>query len=77
MGYRMMGRAHADLHHLLGRLGDQRGQGTVEYVALVLLVAAVMAAVVGASSNKSQAEGIAKSITEKLKSAIEGMKVKS
>jgi hypothetical protein len=39
--YRAMGRVHA-------RLMEARGQGTVEYVALILLVALVMAGVVAA-----------------------------
>jgi hypothetical protein len=51
MGYRMMGRGHAALTLLRARLAQQAGQGTVEYVALILLVAAVMAAVVAATTN--------------------------
>jgi Flp pilus assembly pilin Flp len=43
--YRLFGLAHAQLL----RLRDEcRGQGTVEYVALILLVALVMAGVVAA-----------------------------
>ena len=45
MGYRMMGRGHATLALLGQRIRGQVGQGTVEYVALILLVAMVMAAV--------------------------------
>jgi hypothetical protein len=74
MGYRMMGRAHATLAHLRGRLGLEHGQGTVEYVALILLVAAVMTAVVAATSNKAEGATIAKKVTAELKSAIEGVK---
>jgi hypothetical protein len=74
MGYRMMGRAHANLLLLRARLGAQHGQGTVEYVALILLVAAVMTAVVAATSNKAEGATIAKKVTEELKSAIEGVK---
>jgi hypothetical protein len=43
--YRLFGLAHAQLLRT-GR--DSRGQGTVEYVALILLVALVMAGVVAA-----------------------------
>jgi Flp pilus assembly pilin Flp len=43
--YRLFGLAHA---WLLRSGRDQRGQGTVEYVALILLVALVMAGVVAA-----------------------------
>ncbi len=62
--YRQMGRAHAAL---LGRaaavreagagLRDARGQGTVEYVALILLVALVMAGVVAAMKGFRTDEG--------------------
>ena len=45
MGYRIMGRVHAAGCMLrLRRLPVRRGQGTVEYVALILLVAGVLAA---------------------------------
>ena len=74
MGYRMMGRGHAALTLLRGRLAGQAGQGTVEYVALILLVAAVMAAVVAATTNKAEGATIAKKVTAELKSAIEGVK---
>jgi Flp pilus assembly pilin Flp len=43
--YRLFGLAHAQLLRLRD---DCRGQGTVEYVALILLVALVMAGVVAA-----------------------------
>jgi Flp pilus assembly pilin Flp len=43
--YRLFGLAHAQL---LRFRDDCRGQGTVEYVALILLVALVMAGVVAA-----------------------------
>ena len=46
MGYRIMGRAHAAALVARGRLGGAAGQGTVEYVALILLVAGLFATVV-------------------------------
>jgi hypothetical protein len=73
MGYRMMGRGHAALTLLRARLAQQAGQGTVEYVALILLVAAVMAAVVAATTNKAEGATIAKKVTDELKSAIESV----
>ena len=76
MGYRMMGRMHAAVAHLHGRLREQSGQGTVEYVALVLLVAAVMAAVVAASSNGTEGQSIAKKVTDELKQAIDSVQKK-
>jgi hypothetical protein len=56
------------------RLGGQAGQGTVEYVALILLVAAVMAAVVGATTNSKEGGAIAGKVTGEIKSAIESVK---
>lgn len=69
MGYRAMGHVHAQLHHLRGRLQAEAGQGTVEYVALILLVAGVLAAVVTAGK-KGGDPGIAKRITQELMDAI-------
>jgi Flp pilus assembly pilin Flp len=48
MVYGWMGRMHA----LLLGLRDERGQGTVEYVGLILLVAGVLTAVVIAGAPK-------------------------
>jgi hypothetical protein len=73
MGYRMMGRGHAALVLLRERLRAQAGQGTVEYVALILLVAAVMAGVVAATTNTSEGHTIAKNVTDELKNAIDGV----
>jgi len=74
VGYRMMGRGHAAVVLLRERLRAQAGQGTVEYVALILLVAAVMAAVVAATTNKAEGATIAKKVTDELKNAIESVK---
>jgi hypothetical protein len=73
MGYRMMGRGHAALVLFGQRLRRENGQGTVEYVALILLVAAVMGAVVVASTNAPEGAGIAKKVTDTLKNAIDGV----
>ena len=48
---------------------DERGQGTVEYVALILLIASVMTAVVLAKG--LDAHGIANTIVTKLKHSID------
>ena len=71
MGYRIMGRGHATLALLGRRIRGQVGQGTVEYVALILLVAMVMAAVAGATTNRSEGLSIAKKVTDTLKSSID------
>jgi hypothetical protein len=66
MGYRMMGRGHA----AVTRLGREAGQGTIEYVALILLVAAVMGAVAGATTNRADGTTLAKRVTGEITSAI-------
>lgn len=53
------------------RLADQRGQGTVEYVGLILLVAGVLAAVVAWASSKAGDQGIGQKVTKELKNAID------
>jgi hypothetical protein len=65
MLYDLWGRAHA-------RLVDPTGQGTVEYVGLVLLVAVLIAGVVKASGGFSDT-GIADAVVKKLKGAITGV----
>jgi Flp pilus assembly pilin Flp len=60
----------ARAHHRLIRLRDEeRGQGTVEYVALAMLIAAVMAGVVVAAGGL-KGGGIAQAVIEKVKSTI-------
>jgi hypothetical protein len=61
-----MGRGHV----YLTRLAENRGQGTVEYVALILLIAGVLAAVVVAGK-EMKGGGIEKSIVGKLKESID------
>jgi hypothetical protein len=70
MPYRTMGRIHA---HLARLGGDQRGQGTVEYVGLMLLLAALLSGVVVAAKGMKDGGGLAKEIAEKLKDTIESV----
>jgi hypothetical protein len=58
---------------LTRRLVPERGQGTVEYVALILLVAGVLAGVVAASGSLD-GNKIGKTIVNKLQGALDGMK---
>src|SRR5882724_10307235 len=51
-------------------LGERTGQGTVEYVALILLVAGLFATVVVAAGGV-KGDGIAHAITDKIKSTID------
>ena len=68
MFYERMGRAHAAA---VARSWE-RGQGTVEYVGLVLLVAVLIAGVVKASGSFSDT-GIAEAVVKQLKRAIDGV----
>src|SRR4051794_14404150 len=63
--YELLGRAHAAAVR-------ERGQGTVEYVGLILLLAAILAVVVGAGS-KVDSSSIAKTVVDKLKTTIESV----
>ena len=69
MAFELMGRAHARLARVLA---GTSGQGTVEYVGLVLLDAVLIAGVVKASGGFSDT-GIADAVVKKLKGAIAGV----
>ena len=69
MGYRIMGFGHAQAAWLRGRLAGQAGQGTVEYVALVLLVAGLMAGMVVAGRSL-HGNGIDKAVADRIKDTI-------
>jgi hypothetical protein len=70
--YRTFGYAHATLYRAARGLRDARGQGTVEYVALILLVALVMAGVVAAMNGFKTDEGqaLGEVILSKIKQAV-------
>jgi hypothetical protein len=74
--YRALGYAHARFAAASGRLGSrltyERGQGTVEYVALVLLVSLVMLGVVAAMKTYKTAEGqeLGDLLLKKIKEAV-------
>jgi hypothetical protein len=70
--YRLFGRTHAALIAIHTRLGRQLGQGTVEYVALILLVALIMAGVVAAMKGFKTDEGkeLGDVILGKIKEAV-------
>ncbi|HEX2070120.1 MAG TPA: hypothetical protein VHF90_00545 [Thermoleophilaceae bacterium] len=70
--HRQLGLVHAHLIAASNRLRCQVGQGTVEYVALILLVALIMAGVVAAMSNFETDEGkeLGDVILGKIKEAV-------
>jgi hypothetical protein len=67
--YRLMGLAHAGLYRTYRTLSADRGQGTVEYVALILLVAGIFAAVVTAGGGNAGAK-IANKISSEIQNQI-------
>ena len=72
--YRLMGLAHARRSPApAARCAAARGQGTVEYVALILLVALVMAGVVAAMKGFRTDEGkeLGDVILGKIKQAVQ------
>jgi hypothetical protein len=70
--YRTMGWLHARATRWGAALRGQAGQGTVEYVALILLVALVMAGVVAAMKGFRTDEGkeLGDVILGKIKEAV-------
>jgi hypothetical protein len=77
MPYRTLGWIHAtvsqQLHDRTERGGDRElGQGTVEYVGLMLLLATLLTGVVVAAG-KLKDEGLAKAVAAKLKETIEAV----
>jgi hypothetical protein len=60
----------------LGQLGKQAGQGTVEYVALILLVALIMAGVVTAMRGykTDQGKSLGDTVLQKIKDSVDQVK---
>jgi len=72
--YRLLGAAHVRVARAAAALRDGRGQGTVEYVALILLVAVVLAGVVAAARKTTGGVEIAEAIVKQIKNAIDKVK---
>lgn len=70
-----VGHLHGTLAWLAGRLRSQAGQGTVEYVALILLVALVMAGVIAAMKGFETDDGqaLGDAIITKIREAVESV----
>jgi hypothetical protein len=70
--YALMGYVHARIAGARQRLRGSAGQGTVEYVALILLVALVMAGVIAAMKGfkTDQGQELGDVILGKIKDAV-------
>lgn len=73
--YELLARAHVGLHlaaRRLARISAERGQGTVEYVGLILLVALLMVGMVAAMKGFQGKQGLelAETIVDKIRSAV-------
>jgi hypothetical protein len=66
----LMGWTHALGFAAWSRLAGERGQGTVEYVGLILLMAGVLAAVVAFGRNGIDGKEIGSAIVDKVTEAI-------
>jgi hypothetical protein len=77
MVYALMGFAHAAIERRLRAIrilaGAERGQGTVEYVGLILLVSLLMVGMVAAMKgfNGKQGTELAGVIVDKIKQAVD------
>ena len=67
MPYRLMGRGHGALL----RLRDEAGQGTIEYVGLMVLMATILTGVVAAAGGAG--EDLPKTIAGEIKEQITGI----
>jgi hypothetical protein len=77
MYYRSMGRVHAAavgrFDRVRSRLAGEGGQGTVEYVGLILLVSLLMVGMLAAMKGFSGGQGteLAELIVDKIQSAVD------
>lgn len=77
MFYRQMGRIHAEGtlrgNRIQRRLASEGGQGTVEYVGLILLVSLLMVGMLAAMKGFSGRQGteLAELIVDKIQSAVD------
>lgn len=71
--YQAMGLAHAKAHLARRDLIGQGGQGTVEYVGLILLVSLLMVGMVAAMKGFQGRQGLelAEVIVQKIKTAVQ------
>jgi hypothetical protein len=67
-----------DLERLLERSSSERGQGTVEYVGLILLVSLLMVGMIAAMKgfNGSQGTELAELLVDKIRQAVNAISFK-
>ena len=75
--YRALGCAHATIQYELKKVhralvAGESGQGTVEYIGLILLIAGIMAAVVAAKADNG-GKDIGKIVVDQLKKSIDSV----
>ena len=70
--YMAIGWMHVQAHGLRTRLAGQAGQGTIEYVALLVLLAGLFAALASVGPGDA-AEGLAKKVHSEIKGAIDSV----
>jgi hypothetical protein len=73
MPYRTMGWIHANVARLARIAREQSGQGTVQYVGLMLLLAGLLTGVVIAARSMRDGGGLAAEISKKLKDTIDSI----
>ena len=81
MLYKVFGYVHAAIHwrvREIRRLAGETGQGTVEYVGLILLVALLMVGMVAAMKGFQGKQGLelAQTIVDKIREAVGQVKFK-
>ena len=69
MGYRLMGWTTVRAMHMWDRMKEQRGQGTVEYIGIVVMIALLAGGV--ALASKGWTGSIGKALKDGLVSAID------
>lgn len=74
MPYRTMAWLQVHLVAAVAALREQRGQGTVEYVGIILMLAVLLTAMVAAAKSASGLKEIPEVLVGQLKKAIEKVK---
>ncbi len=71
MPYRTMAWLHVHLVAAVTSLREQRGQGTVEYVGIILMIAVLLTAMIAVAKRTGGLEQIPAALARQLKGAIE------